>query len=359
MKKKHKTPNAMSRAIMEERMSFRTGLAMLVENELEKAEVVLNAKGMVDKLQDITEDLAKMEASDLMPLLDALKASYGPSVADRFHQVATSKIRAAVEVMMATKDALGTEVLKLENVVNGDPVNDMAMDDGFDDVPSEDDSLDTSELPPEDTEEDEPEIDLGDDDEEVDPVFDNGSRAAAGRARKESAIPKGSKLRESAGSSRIHIASAEELGDICERMTVTADDDGYEDITPKAFYDACEWLEKQQHHRGGIVKKFPVDLDVPARFVDAIQFGIDDMNEILGSHGEDELKSYIVSLTESILDPMILKAFRRNLREGIAPSKAAKRVAERFSVDVSDVVAIVKEAKASSVAKHVRNPRKR
>lgn len=102
-----------------------SGLAFLVESELEKAQVVIAAKGIIDELQNMAEDLAKMEADEIMPITDSMRLTFGPEEADRFNETTTSTIRATMEAVKAAKEALTQEVARLEGEVNGEPVNDM------------------------------------------------------------------------------------------------------------------------------------------------------------------------------------------------------------------------------------------
>jgi hypothetical protein len=75
------------------KMVNKKGLAFLIESELERAEVVLAAKGITTKLQGMAEDLSTMEAKDIMPMLDSFRETFGPQAADQFSQVSTTKIR--------------------------------------------------------------------------------------------------------------------------------------------------------------------------------------------------------------------------------------------------------------------------
>lgn len=365
MKNTRKSPTP-ARALQEERQAFRTGLARLVENELEKAEVVLAFKTIVDDFQDIAEKLVKIEAEDLMPNLDALKASYGPSVADRFYQTITAKLRGAIETIQSTRSAISTEVLKLENVVNGEPGNDMALDDGGLDPAPEDDAAATDlppdgaagtdagvppagDLPPGD---EEPEIDLGDEDEE-DPVFGDRGVPAAGRARKESVAPKGRRLPESA---RLKEREQPPLSDAqvahAKQQIVRHQDlnDHHVDMTNRhraefkktgnAAHDQAAKLHKEAIplHARAVSAWENHHPEVKARAAAAMTAtqNADAASRSLGLHESRNL------------DPLILKAFRQSLAEGKSPIQAARRVAERFAVDLPDVIEVVKEAKAKA-----------
>lgn len=104
------------------------GVAYLIESELEKSELVLAARAITGTLQDMAEKVAKLEASEVMPILDSLKASFGPEIAEGFNAAATQNLRSLVEALKAAKDAIGNEVTRMENAIAGLPTNDIAMD---------------------------------------------------------------------------------------------------------------------------------------------------------------------------------------------------------------------------------------
>ena len=109
-------------------------LSYLIENELEKAEVVLAAQSILDKLQGIAKDLSKIEGDDLMPMADSLRLTFGPEIASKFNSVATDEIRSTMEKIQAAKAAISNEVARMEGAVNGEPINDMGMDTGENDL---------------------------------------------------------------------------------------------------------------------------------------------------------------------------------------------------------------------------------
>jgi hypothetical protein len=128
MKKKKEMLESKVRKLREE-ARYRASMAFLIENELEKAEIVLAAKAIVDKLSKMAEDLATVEGEDIMPMMDQLRQAYGDHLADDFYEISTTKLRDAIECLVASKDALSHSVEKLEGVLNGEPVaNDMMMD---------------------------------------------------------------------------------------------------------------------------------------------------------------------------------------------------------------------------------------
>lgn len=86
---------------------------VLLEGELETAEVVLAAKDMVDSVQDMITDASKMQNEELPPLLDSIRDQVGTAEADAFESTVTSALQALMEALKAARDALdsGARVL--------------------------------------------------------------------------------------------------------------------------------------------------------------------------------------------------------------------------------------------------------
>lgn len=204
------------------------GLAFLIESGMERAELVMAAKSITDKLQQMAESLAKIEASDVMPMMDSMKENFGLEVATKFEQTVSGKLREMTEALRDAKDHIGNEILRMEASVNGEPASDMQMDamsgddaeaaadadakDVGDETAMSDADLSGNEgngdqSPPQ-GEEQLPQD--GDDDQtggtddpqatdELNNLFADNGASAVGRARKESVETKGMKaLRESA-----------------------------------------------------------------------------------------------------------------------------------------------------------------
>lgn len=177
-------------------------LIRLMEDEMDRAELVLAAKAILDKLQDMAEDLAKIEADDVLPLLDGIRSQFGPQVSDNLNSAATETLRSALEAVKSSKDRIGQVVQNMEGVVTGDGSNDMSMNAGTDEETPADlggDMGDTSEQPAADA-------DTGGDegaDElagQIDDILGSDEDAGEnpeGRTRKESAQFKGNALTES------------------------------------------------------------------------------------------------------------------------------------------------------------------
>lgn len=100
-----------------------SGMANLLENDLEQAELVLAAQDMMHKLQNMAEDLAKMNAQDLFPLVDKMKAAFGQEGAHTFEAAAQEVLTQAMNTVRHAKDEMGNAILRLEGKM---PANDMA-----------------------------------------------------------------------------------------------------------------------------------------------------------------------------------------------------------------------------------------
>lgn len=163
------------------------GLGTLVEGELERAEIVLATKDLVDRLQRIIEDLGKMGTDDIMPLVDGLRTYYGPQFAESFSRVSEQNIQTAADAIQAMKDAIDNERIRFEDRISDEdantPVNDMtSMDNGQGGMDSRslDDELDALD-------------DMGNDDDVVDVLGgadQNANAEPLGRARKEGKVVK-------------------------------------------------------------------------------------------------------------------------------------------------------------------------
>lgn len=183
---------------------MKKGLRYLIEGELEKAEVVLAAKSITDAIQKMAETAAKWEADDVMPLNDPIREHFGPEAAAAFSESVSGKLRELVKNLGDTKNAISDEIARMQGEMSGEPQDDLStMDDDSDmggDAPSGEDSDLSMELP-DDNADAAPEADMAAPEGDAPPMdapkFDDageGSMKAAGRARKESAEPKGKML---------------------------------------------------------------------------------------------------------------------------------------------------------------------
>ena len=116
-------------------------ISFLIETELDRAEVILAAKSITDTIQKMAEQVAKMDAEDVMPLAEPIRTAFGPEQSKSFGDNVSAKLRELTEQLKATKEAIDAEIARMEGEANGDPMsNDLAdMDDASDLAPQNDD----------------------------------------------------------------------------------------------------------------------------------------------------------------------------------------------------------------------------
>lgn len=109
----------------------RKTLSYLIETELEKAEVLLAAKAISNKLQQMAEQLAKMDASDVMPLGDAMREIFGAEQASAFEQHVSETLRGLTEQVRSAKNSIADQLDALEK---GTVSNDLSDKDSHADL---------------------------------------------------------------------------------------------------------------------------------------------------------------------------------------------------------------------------------
>lgn len=84
--------------------------------DLAQAELVLVAKNMVDALQSMAEDVAKMTTDDLMPLAEKIKVSFDQETGNQFNQSADAALQTLLTAVKTAKDELSNAI----SVLTGD-----------------------------------------------------------------------------------------------------------------------------------------------------------------------------------------------------------------------------------------------
>lgn len=101
------------------------------ESQMDKAELALAAKSVLTDLQHMAEKVAKLEAEGVLPLLDGIKAQFGPEMADSLNNATNEQLRLVMDALKTAKDTIGTQILNMERVVSGEePVTDMSQNVG-------------------------------------------------------------------------------------------------------------------------------------------------------------------------------------------------------------------------------------
>jgi uncharacterized Zn finger protein (UPF0148 family) len=97
------------------RQTFKKKEHMLKEDEnLDKAETLLAAKDLSDRLQDMAEDAAKMAVDRLMPLVDVMKSQFGQEPADGFNNVLKAQLQTVLDTIISAKDQTDNAILALQ-----------------------------------------------------------------------------------------------------------------------------------------------------------------------------------------------------------------------------------------------------
>lgn len=101
-------------------------LTRLIESEMQRAEVVLAAKSISNTLQKMAEQVAKIEADDVMPMMDSLREAFGQQVADQFEKTVIQQIGSMTETLRGARDGIGAEIGRMEGIIEGKPADDMS-----------------------------------------------------------------------------------------------------------------------------------------------------------------------------------------------------------------------------------------
>ena len=167
------------------------------EGEEDKAEIVMAAKDMVDRVTNWMEDTAEMQTESMLELADAIRDEMGSEASEAF----TSTIKPALEAMYAamesTRATLTQGVGQLTG--EGEPVDTMGADDmDMDMEPTADMDMD---------------MDAEADDDFAAADAAAGGEEEAGREKRESATPKGKRLGEGATKDAM-MADAEKMSKV-------------------------------------------------------------------------------------------------------------------------------------------------
>jgi hypothetical protein len=346
------------------------GLAFLIEDALQRSEVVIAAESISEKLQGMAEDLSTIEAKDIMPLNDALTSAFGPQVAQKFNAVATEQIRQLVTAVQTAKSGLDGEILRLKQAVESGEVSDIAMDAGAAAPPGGPPGL--ADEPPgpagAPAPDGMPEGPPGPPGEE-DMGIPGAAGPAVGRMRKEGAKPKGKRIAELAeprshesvnfntnlSNLQLFHGGAGRLAQGIANMIRTEE---LSEQQRKGLANVLSHLaafSAEPAHWSGVDadKKLEMALqsagiwkmDTPALQKIGAQFKR--LAHILAAKHDGMLESNIRLLRKaSDPDALILKTFRVSLAENHDGQMAAIRTARTFAIDIDDVVAVVREAAA-------------
>jgi hypothetical protein len=81
-------------------------LRVLLEQDLEQAEVALAAKSMAEDVKEMAEKIAKMQVETLMALVDTMKTTHGQEQAQQFNDEVESTLQNLLDTLKKTHDEL-------------------------------------------------------------------------------------------------------------------------------------------------------------------------------------------------------------------------------------------------------------
>lgn len=103
--------------------------SVVMEDELEQAEVLLAAQELVDELQGMVEDVAEMQVQKLMPIVDAMKEQVGFDQAEAYNAAADAALGALLDQMKVAKESVENATLAARGQAPAAPApTDMAAD---------------------------------------------------------------------------------------------------------------------------------------------------------------------------------------------------------------------------------------
>ncbi len=92
-------------------MRARTNESVVMEDELDQAEVMLAAQELVDDLQKMVEGIAEMQVQKLMPIVDAMKEEVGFEQAEAYNAAADAALGALLDQMKVAKESVENATL--------------------------------------------------------------------------------------------------------------------------------------------------------------------------------------------------------------------------------------------------------
>ena len=87
--------------------------ADLEDTDIEQAEVIIAARAMNKDFQGMIEDVADMLGSDMITLVDQIKARFGDGAGEQYAQTVKAALEGAINSLMETKNTLDTAISSL------------------------------------------------------------------------------------------------------------------------------------------------------------------------------------------------------------------------------------------------------
>ena len=109
---------------------MQTKESVVMEDDLEQAEVMLAAQELCDELQKMVEDVAEMQVQKLMPIVDVMKDQVGFEQAEAYNNAVDGALGALLEAMKTAKGAVENATLTARGEAPAEAMpTDMGMND--------------------------------------------------------------------------------------------------------------------------------------------------------------------------------------------------------------------------------------
>lgn len=95
------------------RESFVQELRVLLENEVEQAEVLMASKGFSEELQVMIEKLGRLMNEKLPPVIDQMRLAYGTEQADVFGETMRSDMQSILDTLLAVRENIDHAVVSI------------------------------------------------------------------------------------------------------------------------------------------------------------------------------------------------------------------------------------------------------
>jgi hypothetical protein len=116
--------------------------SIVVEGQMEQSELILAAKSIVDKYDEMIQDIGEMFNEDLTPLVDKIRDEMGSEIADQFSTAMASALDDSLNNIKNARDSADGA----QRILIGDAPTDAPIGDIGDDIPDMEPTIDADEL---------------------------------------------------------------------------------------------------------------------------------------------------------------------------------------------------------------------
>ncbi len=100
---------------MNENKSYVKELRIILEGEVEEAEVIMAARGFSKELQDMIQKVGRLANEQVGPVVDQMRLTYGSDMANSFQDTVKGEMDAVLQTLAQAKDTLDDVVTDISN----------------------------------------------------------------------------------------------------------------------------------------------------------------------------------------------------------------------------------------------------